>query len=74
MDFNKQMPSKEPRKSQYRSFNGKAPYLFLLNNKISSNPADFFVHNMTESFVSEDQVHCPCTDYKVEKVKDPVFN
>ena len=29
---------------------------------------------MKESFVSEDQVHCPCTDYKVEQVKDPVFD
>ena len=50
------------------------PYLYQWSQNITSNPYDFLVHNMSETFVSEDQINCPCVDYKLEQVKDPVFD
>ena len=32
------------------------------------------MHNVSDIFVSEDQINCPCVDYKIEQVKDPVFD
>jgi hypothetical protein len=71
------LPEAQPERGYFSTFNNDNPYLRSVKNNITlSNilPTAFIERNMTEAFLSEDEVNCPCVSYELEKIVDSEFN